>query len=51
MVCQEDCGDLVRLEDILSGVSPFLFIPLASKGGITVMIVLATLYLFTSCNT
>ena len=28
---QEDCRDVVRLEDILSGVSPFLSYPLASK--------------------
>ena len=39
VVHQED-WDLVRLEDILSGVSRFLFLPLASNGGITVLIVL-----------
>ena len=40
MVYQEDCGDLVHLEDTLSGVSPFFSYPLASKGGTTVVMVL-----------
>ena len=42
---QEDCGDLVRLEDILSSY------PIASKGCITVMIVLATCSQAAICNT
>ena len=37
VVYQEDCRDLVHLEDILSGVFSY---PLASKGGTTVVIVL-----------
>ena len=45
VVYQEDyCGDLVHLEDTLSGVLPF-HNPPASEGSITVMIVLYT------CNT